>query len=37
VQENLAASDAPALSASTMKKIAALYARDIRPQVHHFW
>jgi aryl-alcohol dehydrogenase-like predicted oxidoreductase len=37
VRENVAASDLPPLAARTMKAIAALYARDIQPLVHHYW
>ena len=37
VAENLAASDLPPLSASTMKKIGAIYEKEIRPLVHHYW
>jgi aryl-alcohol dehydrogenase-like predicted oxidoreductase len=37
VQENLAASALPSLSRDTMKKIEALYAKEIKPLVHHYW
>ena len=37
VAESLAASDLKKLSPATMKKIGALYAKDIRPLVHHYW
>lgn len=37
VAENIAASDLKPLSAATMKKIDALYTRQIKPQVHHYW
>lgn len=37
VAENIAASDLPPLSASTMKKIGAIYDAEIRPLVHHYW
>jgi aryl-alcohol dehydrogenase-like predicted oxidoreductase len=37
VAENLAASDLPPLSASTMKKIHAIYEKEIRPLVHYYW
>jgi len=37
VAENLAASALPKLSAETMKKIRALYDRQIKPLVHHYW
>ncbi|HEU5397564.1 MAG TPA: aldo/keto reductase, partial [Verrucomicrobiae bacterium] len=37
VAENLAAADLPPLSASTMAGIAALYQREIKPLVHHYW
>jgi aryl-alcohol dehydrogenase-like predicted oxidoreductase len=37
VAENIAAADLPALSAATLKKIGALYDREIRPLVHHYW
>ncbi len=37
VAENIAASDLPPLSQTTMEKISALYAREIRPLVHHYW
>jgi aryl-alcohol dehydrogenase-like predicted oxidoreductase len=37
VSENIAASDLPPLSAATLKKIRAIYDREIRPLVHHYW
>jgi aryl-alcohol dehydrogenase-like predicted oxidoreductase len=37
VAENIAASDLPPLPAATMKKIATIYERQIRPLVHHYW
>ncbi len=37
VTENVAASDLKHLSPATVKKIAALYARQIKPLVHHYW
>lgn len=37
VAENLAASNLKKLSPATMKKISALYAKEIKPVVHHFW
>jgi aryl-alcohol dehydrogenase-like predicted oxidoreductase len=37
VRENIAASDLKKLPAATMKKIAALYEREIKPLVHHYW
>ena len=37
VQENIAASDIKSLSPATLKKIAALYEREIKPLVHHYW
>jgi aryl-alcohol dehydrogenase-like predicted oxidoreductase len=37
VQENIAASALPPLSRDTMKKIQALYDRQVRPLVHHYW
>ena len=37
VAENIAASDLPPLSAVTLKKIGALYEKEIRPLVHHYW
>jgi len=37
VAENIAASDLKSLSPATMKKIAALYEKEIKPQVHHYW
>ena len=37
VAENLAASGLKKLSPATMKQIAALYAKDIKPLVHHYW
>ena len=37
VGENIAASALPGLSPATMKKIRALYERDIKPLVHQYW
>jgi aryl-alcohol dehydrogenase-like predicted oxidoreductase len=37
VAENAAASDLPALSPETMKKIRALYDAEIKPLVHQYW
>jgi aryl-alcohol dehydrogenase-like predicted oxidoreductase len=37
VAENIAASDLKPLSQATMKKIAALYEKEIKPLVHHYW
>jgi aryl-alcohol dehydrogenase-like predicted oxidoreductase len=37
VLENIAASDLPPLSKSTLEKIGLLYDREIRPLVHHYW
>jgi aryl-alcohol dehydrogenase-like predicted oxidoreductase len=37
VQENIAAATLPRLSPDTMKKIQALYDRQIRPRVHQYW
>jgi aryl-alcohol dehydrogenase-like predicted oxidoreductase len=37
VTENVVASDLPPLSAATLKKIGALYEKEIRPLVHHYW
>lgn len=37
VGENIAASDLPPLSTAAMKKIRALYDREIKPLVHHYW
>jgi aryl-alcohol dehydrogenase-like predicted oxidoreductase len=37
VQDNLAASDLKPLSATTMKKIRALYDAEIKPLVHQYW
>jgi aryl-alcohol dehydrogenase-like predicted oxidoreductase len=37
VAENIVASDLPALSADTMRKIRALYEKEIRPLVHQYW
>jgi aryl-alcohol dehydrogenase-like predicted oxidoreductase len=37
VMENIAASDLSPLSPATIKKIRALYDRDIKPLVHHYW
>ena len=35
--ENIAASNLKPLSPATMKKIAALYEKEIKPLVHHYW
>jgi aryl-alcohol dehydrogenase-like predicted oxidoreductase len=37
VSENLAASDLKKLSPATMKQIGALYTKQIKPLVHHYW
>jgi aryl-alcohol dehydrogenase-like predicted oxidoreductase len=37
VMENIAASDLKHLSPSTMKKIGAIYTKQIKPLVHHYW
>lgn len=37
VTENIAASDFKHLSPATMKKIGAIYTRQIKPLVHHYW
>jgi aryl-alcohol dehydrogenase-like predicted oxidoreductase len=37
VRDNVAAGEAPALSAETMAKVKEIYDRLIRPQVHHHW
>jgi aryl-alcohol dehydrogenase-like predicted oxidoreductase len=37
VQENLAAADLSPLSGETMDRIRAVYDREIRPRVHHYW
>ena len=37
VQENIAAATLPRLSPDTVKKIQALYDRQIRPRVHQYW
>jgi len=37
VAENLAAANLPPLTPATLKKIAALYERQIKPLVHHYW
>jgi aryl-alcohol dehydrogenase-like predicted oxidoreductase len=37
VTENIAASDLPPLSKATLKKIGALYGREIKPLVHQYW
>ncbi|HEU6448200.1 MAG TPA: aldo/keto reductase [Verrucomicrobiae bacterium] len=37
VAENIAASDLKSLPPATMKKIAALYKKEIKPLVHHYW
>jgi aryl-alcohol dehydrogenase-like predicted oxidoreductase len=37
VQDNVTAAELPPLSAETMAKIQALYDREVRPLVHHYW
>ena len=37
VSENIAASDLPSLSPAALKKIGALYNRQIKPLVHQYW
>ncbi len=37
VDDNVAAGDCPPLSAETMRKVAEIYDRTIRPLVHHYW
>jgi len=37
VTENIAASSLKPLSKPTLKKIAAIYNREIKPLVHHYW
>lgn len=37
VAENIAAADLKKLSPATMKRIDALYQRQIKPLVHHYW
>ena len=37
VTENIAASNLKPLSRQTMKKITAIYDREIKPLVHHYW
>ncbi len=37
VSENIAASDLKKLSPATMKQIGALYTKQIKPLVHHYW
>ncbi len=37
VTENIAASSLKPLSKPTLKKIAAIYDREIKPLVHHYW
>ena len=37
VLENIAASDLPPASKATLKKISALYDREIKPLVQHYW
>ncbi len=37
VEENCAAADLPPISDAVMRKIAEIYARRIRDQVHHYW
>jgi aryl-alcohol dehydrogenase-like predicted oxidoreductase len=36
-EENFSAGDRPRLSAGTMKEVQAIYQKEIRPQVHHYW
>jgi aryl-alcohol dehydrogenase-like predicted oxidoreductase len=37
VEENIEAADLPPLSDETMSAIAAIYDRQVRPSVHHYW
>lgn len=37
VAENIAAAAMPPLSPASLKKIATLYAKQIKPLVHHYW
>jgi len=37
VSENVAAADLKKISPTTMKQITALYSRQIKPLVHHYW
>jgi aryl-alcohol dehydrogenase-like predicted oxidoreductase len=37
VEENMAASDLPALPEETLAAVRAYYQRNIQPHVHHFW
>jgi aryl-alcohol dehydrogenase-like predicted oxidoreductase len=37
VDENALAADLPPLTAEAMSEIEAIYNRQIRPQVHHYW
>mgnify|MGYP003429223895 CR=1 FL=1 len=37
VEENVAATDLPALAEEMMTKVRAVYDRLVRPQVHHYW
>jgi aryl-alcohol dehydrogenase-like predicted oxidoreductase len=37
VEENVGATDLPALSEETMNKVREVYERLVRPQVHHYW
>ena len=37
VEENVSAAELPALSVKTMDKVREIYARLVRPQVHHYW
>jgi aryl-alcohol dehydrogenase-like predicted oxidoreductase len=37
VEENVSAADLPPLSGKTMTMIDEIYARLVRPQVHHYW
>ena len=36
-EDNIAAAEKPALSASTMRALSELYDARIRPLVHHYW
>jgi len=37
VKDNAGAADLPEIPAETMARIAALYEKSIKPQVHHYW
>jgi aryl-alcohol dehydrogenase-like predicted oxidoreductase len=37
VEDNVAAGNLPALTPETMEKVAEIYYRLVRPQVHHYW